>query len=215
MEVTPLNVQEMILEQLHQLNTMSVPGLADAAALTLKGDQYDCYTKVTQNITVSRHQGRTFFITGPGGTGKSCLLWALQHWCNILRNPSILLAPTGIAARNIDGNTIHSALSIYVESRSYHTGLFQFSKDKWEELKKRTVLIIDEVSMVDGRLLDYISTLFAKLKGNNCPFASANGKAENSIASPANRSNRRLQMEILCRLFFDHFATCTDIFDGE
>ena len=169
-EVTPLNVQEMISEQLRQLNTMSAPGLADAAALTLKGDQYDCYTKVTQNITTSRHQGRTFFITGPGGTGKSYLLRALQHWCNTSRNPSVLLAPTGIAARNIDGNTIHSALSIYVESRSYHTGLFQFSKDKWEELKKRTVLIIDEVSMVDGRLLDYISTLFAKLKGNNRLF---------------------------------------------
>jgi ATP-dependent DNA helicase PIF1 len=149
---------------------MTVPGLADAAAISLQGDQYRVYATVTQNIQASRHQGRCFFITGPGGTGKSFLLKSLQHWCNTSRNSCVLLAPTGIAARNIDGNTIHSGMSIYFERGSYRTGLFNFAEDKLGALKKKSVLIIDEVSMVDGRLLDYISSVFARLKGNNRPF---------------------------------------------
>jgi ATP-dependent DNA helicase PIF1 len=169
-EATPPNLQEIVSQQLTQLNCMTVPGLADAAAISLQGDQYRAYATVTQNIQSSRRQGRCFFITGPGGTGKSFLLKSLQHWCNASRNSCILLAPTGIAARNIDGNTIHSGMSIYYERGSYRTGLFNFAEDKMETLKRKSVLIIDEVSMVDGRLLDYISSVFARLKGNNRPF---------------------------------------------
>ncbi|KID83911.1 DNA helicase PIF1, ATP-dependent [Metarhizium guizhouense ARSEF 977] len=166
----PPNVHDMVSEQLRQLNTMSVPGLADAASLTLKGEQYQCYSTVTQNISASRHQGCMFFVTGPGGTGKSFLLRALQYWCDKSRNPALLLAPTGIAARNIDGNTIHSALSVYSHRSAYHTGLFRFEDQKKKDIEKKTVLIIDEVSMVDGVLLDYLASLFAKLRRNNRPF---------------------------------------------
>jgi ATP-dependent DNA helicase PIF1 len=61
-------------------------------------------------------------------------------------------------------------MSIYFERGSYRTGLFNFAEDKMEALKKTSVLIIDEVSMVDGRLLDYISSVFARLKRNDRPF---------------------------------------------
>jgi ATP-dependent DNA helicase PIF1 len=149
---------------------MSVPGLADAAAITLKRDQYRYYNTVTQNISASRYQGRRFFITGPGGTGKSYLLRALQYWLNHSREPCVLLAPTGIAPRDIDSNTIHSALPIYNERGAYHIGFFQFNNEKKETLKNKKVLIIDEVSMVDTALLDYISSLFAKLRDDPRPF---------------------------------------------
>ena len=167
---TPPNLQDMVSQQLKQLNCMTVPTLRDTAAISLQGDQYKAYTTITQNIQASRHQGCCFFVTGPGGTGKSFLLKALQHWCDTSRNSCLLLAPTGIAAKNIDGNTIHSGMSIYHERKSYHTGLFNFAEDKMETLKKKSVLIIDEVSMVDGRLLDYVSSVFTRLKGNNRPF---------------------------------------------
>ncbi len=84
--------------------------------------------------------------------------------------PCILMAPTRIAARNIDSSTIYSTMSIYCECGSYYTRLFHFAKEKRNDLKKKTVLIIDEVSIVDRKLLDYISTTFAKLKENSCPF---------------------------------------------
>jgi hypothetical protein len=47
---------------------------------------------------------------------------------------------------------------------------YPLAEDKMDALKRISVLIIDEVSMVDGRLLDYISSVFARLKGNNQPF---------------------------------------------
>src|SRR5438045_4166505 len=129
-ETAPINVWNMMGHQLDQLNTMTVPGVADGAALSLCGDQYTCYNTITQTILTSRYHGQCFFVTGPGGTGKSFLLCAIQHWCNNSCNPCLLLAPTGIEARNIDGNTIHSALSIYSEAGSYRTGFFQFSEEK-------------------------------------------------------------------------------------
>ena len=61
-------------------------------------------------------------------------------------------------------------MSIYSERGSYRTGLFNFAEDKMDTLKKTSVLIIDEASMVDGRLLDYISSVFARLKKNDRPF---------------------------------------------
>ena len=139
-EAIPPNLQEMVARQLAQLNCMTMPALTDAAAISLRGDQYQAYTMVTQNIQASRHQGRNFFITGPGGTGKSFLLKSLQHWCNTSRNSCILLAPTGIAARNIDGDTIHSGMSIFCERGSYHTRLFDFEESKMEDLKKYSLL---------------------------------------------------------------------------
>jgi len=74
-------------------------------------------------------QGRCFFITGPGGTGKSFLLKSLQHWCNASRNSCVLLAPTGIAARNIDGN--HDTLwHVYLlrTTKAIATGLLTLQK---------------------------------------------------------------------------------------
>ena len=88
----------------------------------------------------------------------------MQHFYTIT-----YFALTRIAIRNIDGFTIHSAISIYCERGSCHIGLFQFAKENRTDLK-RTVLIIDEVSMVNGKLIDYISTPFAKLKENNSPL---------------------------------------------
>ena len=56
-EAIPPNLQEI---------HMTMSGLTDAAAISLRGDQYQAYTIVTQNIQASRHQGRNFFfITGP------------------------------------------------------------------------------------------------------------------------------------------------------
>jgi hypothetical protein len=56
-EATPPNLQEIVSQQLTQLNCMTVPGLADAAAISLQGDQYRAYATVTQNIQSSRRQG--------------------------------------------------------------------------------------------------------------------------------------------------------------
>jgi hypothetical protein len=61
---------------------------------------------------------------------------------------------------------LHRLLTIYNERGAYHIGFFQFNNEKKETLKNKKVLIIDEVSMVDAALLDYISSLFAKLRND-------------------------------------------------
>jgi hypothetical protein len=206
-EAAPINVRNMMSRQLDQLNTMTVPGVADGAALGLRGDQYTCYNTITQTISASRYHRQCFFVTGPGGTGKSFLLRAIQHWCNNSCNPCLLLAPTGIAARNIDGNTIHSALSIYSERGSYRTGLFQFSDEKRNNVKRKTILIIDEVSMVDAGLLEYISKIFAKLHDNNRPFGNLHVIAFGDLMQLPPVRGQKVFKSSLWRLFHPLFLS--------
>ena len=105
-----------------------------------------------------------FFITGRAGTGKSTLL-------NLFRKTShkniVVVAPTGIAALNVKGQTIHS--------------LFGFPPRmlKPEDLKKRKnhrffkkidCLIIDEISMVRVDMFDAIDVFLRINRENNAPF---------------------------------------------
>jgi len=116
----------------------------------LRGDQYNTYTSITNSITGSRHTGVHFFVTGPGGTGKSFLLKSIEAWCYRSRQKPLLLAPTGIAANNISGQTIHSALSTFSDGSVYRSSIFSGDQSRADELRTVKVLIIDEISMVDA-----------------------------------------------------------------
>ncbi|KAJ8034442.1 ATP-dependent DNA helicase PIF1 [Holothuria leucospilota] len=105
------------------------------------------------------------FLTGGAGTGKSQLIKCIKHECaKVLSafqdNPDnitiLLVAYTGTAAYNVGGQTIHSALSIYSTSMPYKPlGEDQLNTLR-SKLKNLQVLIIDEVSMVDHNMLNYI-----------------------------------------------------------
>ena len=90
----PQRLIDIVQKQLLQLNTMNIKPIAEGATLQLEGDQYRAYTAVTNSITNSRHTGVHFFITGPGGTGKSFLLKSLEMWCHRSRQKPLLLSPT-------------------------------------------------------------------------------------------------------------------------
>ncbi|MBP9759608.1 AAA family ATPase [Candidatus Dojkabacteria bacterium] len=98
--------------------------------------------------------GKNIFITGKAGTGKSTLLKVIKE---SLTQNYVVLAPTGVAAVNIGGQTIHSFFGfrpdITVEKvlkRKYPR-----NPDVYENLE---VLIIDEISMVRADLLDCVNT---------------------------------------------------------
>jgi len=114
-----------------------------------------------------------FFVTGSAGTGKSYVLLTVEMGLNERRIKFIKLAPTGIAAINIEGETIHSALAIrastYGKSTSFMTSMHQ-SEDKAAELRSVEVIMIDEISMVSSELLNFMSAQFAKLHRNGRPF---------------------------------------------
>ncbi|XP_071952879.1 uncharacterized protein [Antedon mediterranea] len=122
------------------------------------------------------------FITGGAGTGKSHLVNCIYNEATrilgkIMENPddlSILkLAPTGIAAYNIKGHTIHSALSIPIHiSLPYQPLGEEKISALRNQLSQLQIVIIDEISMVNQKLLWYIHGRLRQIKQvrNDSPF---------------------------------------------
>jgi ATP-dependent DNA helicase PIF1 len=167
----PLFIQEILDKQLRQLRNLNVAASPLTSTLHLEGDQYRAYTTIIRALTTGKQRSYYFFITGPGGTGKSFLLRSLVDWCTISKKKPLLLAPTGIAANNISGQTIHSALSLFSEESTYVSSIFsRQDKTCLEELRTIKVLIIDEISMVDALLLGFLSSIFCKIHKRSEPF---------------------------------------------
>ncbi len=104
---------------------------------------------------------KSLFITGKAGTGKSTLL---DHFCNHTKKKPVVLAPTGVAALNVKGQTIHSFFNFYVDVTPEK---IQNKKTKPKNVKlysKLKTIIIDEISMVRADLLDCID-LFLRMYG--------------------------------------------------
>ena len=85
----------------------------------------------------------------------------------------LLLAPTGVAALNVSGSTIHSALRIHQTEAGYQTLAFH-DKDFNNQLAKIETLIIDEISMVSASLFTFISNLFASIHNSTQVFGGIN-----------------------------------------
>lgn len=99
--------------------------------------------------------GSNLFLTGKAGTGKSTLIRTFLHQAN---RQVIVAAPTGIAALNVGGYTLHRLFSFptsvspdFAASPQYYPGRFA------EVLRGLDTLIIDEVSMVRADLMDAIA----------------------------------------------------------
>lgn len=99
--------------------------------------------------------GSNLFLTGRAGTGKSTLI---RHFTATSEQEPIVVAPTGIAALNVDGYTIHRLFGFHpqttldhVRSRDYYPGKHA------QVLKRMRTLIIDEASMVRADVFDCIA----------------------------------------------------------
>ena len=103
------------------------------------------------------------FITGKAGTGKSTLL---SHFCATTRKKPVVLAPTGVAALNVKGQTIHNFFNFYVDvtPQKIREKTVKPRSHKIRLYKNLKSIIIDEVSMVRADLLDCIDA-FLRLYG--------------------------------------------------
>ena len=144
--------------------------------LHMGADQYAVFSVLSSSFDQLRNNSshRLFFVTGSGGVGKSFMLSAVENNLNMRRLSYLKLAPTGIAAINIEGETIHSALSITTsnqgnKSTSFMRSVIQ-SEERQNELEKYSVLLIDEISMVSAELLNFISSIFSRIHKNGRPF---------------------------------------------
>ncbi len=107
------------------------------------------------------------FITGKAGTGKSTLL---SFFIEQTKKPIAVLAPTGVAALNVKGETIHSFFkflpNITVEMAK-KKGKKQVKNALYKNLK---TIVIDEVSMVRADLMDSVDAFLRSARMVNLPF---------------------------------------------
>ncbi|CAK1598254.1 unnamed protein product [Parnassius mnemosyne] len=100
------------------------------------------------------------YVSGEGGTGKSFLIHVIKRWVKEkLNQETIVTAPTGIAAFNIDGLTVHRVFQLPVEhgSTPKYTQLSDIAlKMLRDQLKDVSLIIIDEISMISNVTLLYI-----------------------------------------------------------
>ena len=108
------------------------------------------------------------FLTGNAGTGKSTLL---EYWRSQTKKAVVVLAPTGVAALNVKGQTIHSFFGFRPDITVEKINRFYKKKGKQGLFKKIDTIIIDEISMVRADLLDCIDQfLRMHAKDQNEPF---------------------------------------------
>ena len=116
------------------------------------------------------HTGISIFLTGKAGTGKTTFLRTLKERSN---KRNIIVAPTGVAAINAGGMTIHSFFQLPLSPFVPNTNIknrFDYSKEKRKIMRTLDLLIIDEISMVRADVLDAIDSVLRRFREPDKPF---------------------------------------------
>lgn len=117
------------------------------------------FKKALQIINFTR---RSLFLTGKAGTGKSTFL---RYICQHAKKKFVVLAPTGIAAINAGGSTLHSFFKIPfhplipTDSRFSYRNIketLKYNGEKRKVIREVELVIIDEISMVRADIIDFI-----------------------------------------------------------
>jgi len=127
----------------------------------------------------SAQAGRNCFLTGAGGTGKSTQL--REVLADGLRGKRVgITAPTGVAALNVGGMTIHRFCGMLIgpaAGQSNEDYFAQLQRDPrpsikagFNRVRRCEVLVIDEISMLPGRQFEFVEFLFRRLRGRDVPF---------------------------------------------
>jgi hypothetical protein len=149
--------------------------------------------------------GRSVFLTGKAGTGKTTFL---KHIAQSTLKRFVILAPTGVAAINAGGSTIHSFFQLplcpylpdvpelvteYQTPEKYRS----LRKERQKMIRTLDLLIIDEISMVRADLLDAVDATLRRYRNNDLPFGGVQllmiGDAQQ--LSPVVKENERPFME--------------------
>ena len=125
-----------------------------------------------------KYTGKSVFLTGRAGTGKTTFL---KYIAQTISKRFVILAPTGVAAINAGGTTIHSFFQLplcpYLPDVKELITEYQ-TPDKYRSLRKERIkiirtldlLIIDEISMVRADILDAVDMTLRRYRRNDLPF---------------------------------------------
>lgn len=169
---------------LHSEIATPKPPTPKAASITWTAE----YDLAMKKLFAPVEEEPVVFITGPGGVGKSLLMREMEKRWKI-RHPNeriAKLAPTGVAAVNIGGRTIHSFFKfkpkivalksgVAANFRAYFSGkgkekLSPKAIQQFQECRSIGLLLVDEISMVRPDLIDAMDEAMKCLKQNNKPF---------------------------------------------
>lgn len=114
-------------------------------------------------LELLKDESQSLFITGKAGTGKSTLL---DYFGEKSGTKPVVLAPTGVAALNVKGQTIHSFFNFYIDVTPEKVREKKIKPKNPKLYKAIKTIIIDEVSMVRADILDCID-IFLRLYGPN------------------------------------------------
>ncbi|CAL9737932.1 ATP-dependent DNA helicase Pif1p [Monosporozyma servazzii] len=188
-----------LLEQLHNESSEEKPNNKDlskwAGTISLQTQRIPfndrdeatkklpAHTKIKVPILLSKEQeniielamnGHNIFYTGSAGTGKSVLLREMIKSLKKKygKDKVAVTASTGLAACNIGGITLHSFAGIGLgqgEAQALYKKIRRSQKHlrRWEDI---SALVIDEISMIDGDLLDKLDFIARKVRRNNRPY---------------------------------------------
>lgn len=129
-------------------------------------------TQLEMAFNFVQYTDRNIFLTGKAGTGKTTFLHDLRR---STPKRMAVVAPTGVAAINAGGVTIHSFFQLpfgpYIPGRDNKTGQYnRFSKDKINLIRSLDLLVIDEISMVRADTLDHIDEVLKRFRDRGRPF---------------------------------------------
>ena len=126
-------------------------------------ENIDHTNEMFQNaLSVVERTSNSLFLTGKAGTGKSTFL---KHIAETTKKKYVILAPTGIAAINVGGQTLHSFFRIpfhpiLPDDIQYNTrnirNTLKYDSEKIKLIRELELIIIDEISMVRADIIDFI-----------------------------------------------------------
>ena len=123
-------------------------------------------------LKLIQYTRQSVFLTGKAGTGKSTFL---RHVCQVTKKKYVVLAPTGIAAINAGGSTLHSFFKLPFHPLLPDDPKFQghklkdflkYSSDHRKLIKNIELVIIDEISMVRADIIDFIDRVLRTYSQN-------------------------------------------------
>ena len=134
------------------------------------GVELDIYGEKALKLVMD---GKSLFITGKAGTGKTTVLREITAECKRKKKNVVVLAPTGVAAKNAQGVTIHSFLHLplgpYIPGMK-NRKLYALKEEEVTIVNRVDIIIIDEVSMVRCDMLDEIDDVLRHYRKSKLPF---------------------------------------------